>query len=84
MQRVEQAAWDAIEKLADKGGWRERQIKRTDGQKERMQGDEGDAEPSPKDQVKQKGNSRKRKVRQAGEEESSVPVRRSTRARTKA
>lgn len=83
VQRVEQAAWDAIQKMADKGGWGERQTKKTKGRKEQTLGDEDDAEPSPKEPVKSKGNFRKRKAQQAEEVEGSVPVRRSTRTRTK-
>lgn len=82
VQRVEQAAWNAIQKMADKGGWSERQTK-TKGKKQ-TPGDEGGAEPSSKQPVKPKGSSRKRKRPQQAEEgNGSVPVRRSTRAKTK-
>ena len=84
VQRVEQAAWDAIQKMADKGGWSERQTKKTGSQKKQTVGDsEGGAETSSKEPVKPKGNPRKRKTQQAEEDEGSVPVRRSTRTRTK-
>lgn len=83
VQRAEQAAWDVIQKMADKGGWSARQTKKTKGQKKQTPGDEGGAEPSPKEPVKSKGNSRKRKRQQAEEDGGSVPTRRSTRTRTK-
>ena len=85
VQRVEQVAWDAIQTMAEKGGWDEEQTKKTKGRKKQAPGDkEGDnAGASSKDPVEPKSNPRKRKAQPEGEKDS-VPVRRSTRSRTKA
>ena len=86
VQRVEQAAWDAIQTMAEKGGWDEEQAKKTKGRKKQASGDkEGDSVgSSSKDPVEPKSNPRKRKAQQPEGEKDSVPVRRSTRSRTKA
>ena len=86
VQRVEQPAWDAIQTMADKGGWDEGQTKKTRGRKKQVPEDkEGGEEPISGELVKAKttGNPRKRKAEQAEQGEDSVPVRRSTRTRTK-
>jgi hypothetical protein len=83
VQRVEQVAWVAVQKMADKGGWSERQTKKTKGQKKQTLGDEDRAEPAQKEPVKSDGNPRKRKTQKAEEDEGLAPVRRSTRTRTK-
>lgn len=84
VQRVEQAAWDAIQLMADKGGWSEEQVKKTKGRKKQGPKDKEDREGlSSGKPAKTKGNPRKRKAGQAEEVEDSVPVRRSTRTRTK-
>jgi len=80
---VEQAAWDVIQKMAGKGGWSERQTKKTKGQKKQTLGGEDGAESAQKEPVKSDGNPRKRKTRKAEEDEGLAPVRRSTRTRTK-
>ena len=84
MQRVEEEAWDAVRKMAERGGWSEERTKKAKGRKKQAaaEGVEDGAKPSSKEPVKPKNNSRKRKTRSAGEEDL-VPVRRSTRARTK-
>ncbi|KAF9782976.1 DUF55-domain-containing protein [Thelephora terrestris] len=84
VQRVEEEAWDAVRKMAERGGWSEELTKKAKGRKKQAaaEGVEDGAEPSSKEPVKPKNNPRKRKTRSAGEEDS-VPVRRSTRARTK-
>lgn len=84
VQRVEQAAWDAIQTMADQGGWGEGQEKRAKGRKKQALEDKEDGtEPSSKEPVKVKGNPRKRKAQQAEGDEDPKPVRRSTRAKTK-
>jgi protein phosphatase-4 regulatory subunit 3 len=84
VQRVEQAAWDAVKTMADKGGWSEGPAKKTRSRKKRMPDENEDGEePSPKESVEAKGNPRKRKAQQAEGGEGSAPVRRSTRTRTK-
>ena len=84
VQRVEEAAWNAIQTMAEKGGWREEPTKKAKGRKKQAPEDAEDrTEPSSKEPVKPKDNPRKRKTKQAEGEEDSVPVRRSTRARTK-
>ena len=83
VQRVELAAWDAVQEMADEGGWGERQERKTKSQKKQAPGDESGVKPPSKEPVKPKGNSRKRKAQQAEGDEGSVPVRRSTRTRTK-
>ena len=84
VQRVEEAAWDAIQTMADKGGWGEGQTKNIKSRKKQAPGDqEGSEEPPSGEPVKAKGNPRKRKAQQAERDEDPVPVRRSTRIRTK-
>lgn len=86
VQRVEQGAWDAIQKMADQGGWAEVQPKKARTRKKQApedKEDQDDVESSLKDPVEAKGNSRKRKARQAEGGEDSKPVRRSTRMKTK-
>jgi len=84
VQRVEQAAWDAIQTMADQGGWGEGQEKRAKGRKkEALEDKEDGMKPSSKEPVKVKGNLRKRKAQQAEGDEDPKPVRRSTRAKTK-
>ena len=84
VQRVEQAAWDAIQTMADKGGCSELQEKKTRGRnRQALEDKEGGEEPSSKEPVKAKGNPRKRKAQQAEGGEDSAPVRRSARTRTK-
>ena len=86
VQRVERAAWDAIQTMADKGGWSERQGKKVRDRKKRALEDKEDGVgPSSVDlePVEAKGNPRKRKAQQAEGDEDSKPVRRSTRTRTK-
>ena len=84
VQRVEQAACDAIQTMADKGGWNEGQTKNARGRKRQPPGNKEDGEePHSEEPVKAQGNPRKRKAQQAERSEDSVPVRRSTRTRTK-
>ena len=83
VQRVEEAVWNAIQTMAEKGGWNEKQTKKPKGKKRALEDKEDGAGPSPKGLVKPKANPRKRKTQQAEGDEDSVPVRRSTRARTK-
>lgn len=86
VQRVEQGAWNAIQKMADQGGWAETQPKKARGRKKQapeVTEDQDGAESSSKDPDQAKGNSRKRKARQAERGEDSKPVRRSTRMKTK-
>ena len=75
VQRVERAAWDAIQKMADKGGWSEEHVKTRGRKKQALEDKEGD------EGVSSKGNPRKRQAEQVGED--SAPVRRSARTRTK-
>ena len=49
VQRVEQGAWDAIQKMADQGGWAEAQPKKARGRKKQ----------APKDKEDQDGMLRK-------------------------
>lgn len=86
VQRVEQGAWDAIQKMADQGGWVETQPKKARSRKKQAPEDTEDqdgAETSSKDSGQAKGSSRKRKAQQAEGGEDSKPVRRSTRMKTK-
>ena len=86
VQRVEQAAWDAIQTMADKGGWDEGKTKNTRRRKKQSPEDEDGGEETPSGEVaKAKGNPRKRKAQEAERDDDSVPVpvRRSTRTRTK-
>jgi hypothetical protein len=84
VQRVEQVAWDAIQTMADQGGWSEGQGRKARNQKKQALEDKEDGvEPSSKGPVRVKGNPRKRKAQQAEEDEGSKPVRRSTRTKTK-
>jgi len=84
VQRVEQAAWDAIQTMADKGGWDEGKTKNTRRRKKQTPVDEDGGEESPSGEViKAKDNPRKRKAQEAERGDDSVPVRRSTRTRTK-
>jgi len=84
VQKVDALAWNAIQTMAEKGGWDEEQGKKTKGRKKRTPGGkEGDADLSSKEPAKPKGNPRKRKTEQTEGDEDSVPVRRSTRTRTK-
>jgi len=86
VQRVEQAAWDAIQTMADKGGWGEGRTKSARSRKKQTPGgEEGAEEPPSGELTKAKGNPRKRKVQEAERDEDSVPVpvRRSARTRTK-
>ncbi|KAF9653440.1 DUF55-domain-containing protein [Thelephora ganbajun] len=84
VQRVEQAAWDAIQIMADKGSWSEGQEKKAKGWKKQTPKDkESGADPSSKEPVKAKGNPKKRKAQQAEGDEDLAPVRRSARVRTK-
>jgi len=84
VQRVEQAAWDAIQTMADQGGWSEAQGKKARGRNKQAPEDKEDGvEPSPKEPANAKGNPRKRKAQQAEGDEDAKPVRRSTRTKTK-
>ena len=84
VQRVERATWDAIQTMADQGGWSEEQAKKTRNRKKRASEDKGDsAEPSLKESVEAKGNPRKRKAQQTEGDEDSAPARRSARIKTK-
>ena len=84
VQRVEQEAWDAIQTMADKGGWGEEHAKKNKGRKKQVSEDKEDGEgASSKEPVKAKGNPRKRKAQQTEMDEGSVPVRHSARTRTK-
>jgi len=82
VQRVEYAAWDAIQKMADQGGWNEGQ-KKVRNQKKQAPEDKADSANPSKESAKAKGNPRKRKAQQAGEDDDPKPVRRSTRMRTR-
>ena len=83
VQRVERAAWDAIQTMADQGGWGEGQEKRAKGRKKQALEDKEDGMEPSKEPVKVKGNPRKRKAQQAEGDEDPKPARRSTRAKTK-
>jgi len=84
VQRVEQAAWEAIQTMADKGGWSEGQAKKTKSQKKQALEDKEDGTgPSVEGSVRAKGGPRKRKAQEAEEDGDLSPVRRSTRIRTK-
>jgi len=84
VQRVEQAAWEAIQTMADKGGWGEGQAKKTKSRKKQVPEVEKDgAETSSEGSVRAKGGPRKRKAQQAEGDDDSTPARRSTRMRTK-
>lgn len=84
MQRVDQAAWNAIQTMAEKGGWSEGPTKKTKSRvKQAPEDKEGDTEPSSREPVTTKGNTRKRKAQQTEGGQDSAPVRRSTRAKTK-
>lgn len=81
VQRVGQEAWDVIQTMGDRGGWCEEQGKKTRIRK-KIPGDKEDDAVSPSP-VTSKDNPRKRKTRQVERGEDSIPVRRSTRMRTK-
>jgi len=83
VQRVECVAWDAIQTMADQGGWVEEQVKKVRKQKKQAPEDKADSADPSKEPAKAKGNPRKRKAQQAEGDEDSKPVRRSTRMRTK-
>ena len=85
VQRVEQAAWDAIQIMADKGGWSDGQAKKTRSRKKQAPDDklEGGEESPSNGPVRASGNPRKRKARQLEGGDDSAPVRRSARMRTK-
>ena len=82
VQRVEYAAWDVIQMMADQGGWNEGRKKVRDQKKQGPEDKADSADPS-KEPAKAKGNPRKRKAQQAGGDEDSKPVRRSTRMKTR-
>jgi len=82
VQRIEQAALDAIQTMADKGGWSEGQTKKARSRKKQAPEDKEDDEGPSKEPVVAKGNPKKRKAQGEGDDDS-VPVRRSTRTRTK-
>lgn len=84
VQRVEQAAWDAVQTMADKGGWSDGQEKKTKSRKKQTPEDKEDgAQPASMEPAKADSNPRKRKAQQTEGNEDSAPVRRSTRMRTK-
>lgn len=83
VQRVDRAAWDAIQTMADQGGWDEGQAKRVSNGKKQTPEDKGDSAGPSKEPVKAKSNPRKRKAQQAEGGEDPKPARRSTRVKRK-
>jgi len=62
VQRVEQAAWDAVQTMAENGGWSEGQAKKTRNRKKQAPEDKEDGEgPPSKEPVAAKGKPQKAK-----------------------